>query len=98
VPGWLARTREYIRIDASPPARRDLNAYLDHLLAVHPVGPPGRCLERLSATLAATAVRRLLLMVEGSGQPHQTLHTIARLGAQVLPALRRQPAHVDPAP
>jgi alkanesulfonate monooxygenase SsuD/methylene tetrahydromethanopterin reductase-like flavin-dependent oxidoreductase (luciferase family) len=98
LPGWLARTREYVRIDASLPTRRDLNAYLDHLLAVHPVGPPERCTQRLSATLAATGVRRLLLMVEGSGHQQQTLHTIARLGTQVLPALRRQPAHVDPAP
>lgn len=88
LPGWLARTREYVRIDGSPPHHRDLDAYLEHLLAIHPVGPPDRCVERLAGTLATTGARRLLLMVEGSGCPHQTLATIARLGTDVLPALQ----------
>jgi hypothetical protein len=35
-------------------------------------------------------------MVEGSGHQHQTLDTIARLGAQVLPALRRHPPTLTP--
>jgi alkanesulfonate monooxygenase SsuD/methylene tetrahydromethanopterin reductase-like flavin-dependent oxidoreductase (luciferase family) len=89
LPGWLARAHEYLRIDGSPPARRDLDAYFDHLLAIHPIGPPERCAQRLSDTLAATGARRLLLMVEGSGHPQQTLDTITRLGTEVLPALRR---------
>jgi hypothetical protein len=89
LPGWLARTHEYTRIDGSPPGRRDLDAYLDHLLAIHPIGPPEHCAQRLSSTLAATGARRLLLMVEGSGHPQQTLDTITQLGTEVLPALRR---------
>jgi hypothetical protein len=86
--GWLARTGEYVRLDGRH-CRRDLDAYVDQLLAIHPVGPPGRCAERLTATLAATGADRLLLMVEGAGDPDLTLANIARLGAEVLPALRR---------
>jgi hypothetical protein len=81
------------RIDGSPPAHRDLDAYLDHLLAIHPIGPPERCTQRLSDTLAATGARRLLLMVEGSGHPQPTLDTITRLGTEVLPTLRHHHPH-----
>jgi alkanesulfonate monooxygenase SsuD/methylene tetrahydromethanopterin reductase-like flavin-dependent oxidoreductase (luciferase family) len=88
LPGWLARTREYARIDDSQPTHRDLDAYLDHLLAAHPVGPPERCVERLTDTLTTTGVRRLLLMVEATGRPDRTLETIARLGAEVIPKIR----------
>jgi hypothetical protein len=67
MPGWLARTGEYRRIDTGQPRRRDLTAYLDHLLAIHPVGPSERCVERLTATLDITGAQRLLLVVEGAG-------------------------------
>jgi len=90
LPGWLARTREYQRIDGAPPPGRDLGAYLERLLAVHPVGPPQRCVERLTATLAATGVDHLLLMVEGAGDPGLVLGNIRRLGAEVVPRLRRR--------
>jgi hypothetical protein len=93
MPGWLARTGEYVRLDAADPARgRDLDAYLDRLLAIHPVGPPDHCVERLAGTLDTTGVRRLLLMVEGGGDPDLTAATIHRLGRDVLPALRRRRA------
>jgi alkanesulfonate monooxygenase SsuD/methylene tetrahydromethanopterin reductase-like flavin-dependent oxidoreductase (luciferase family) len=85
LPGWLARTREYVRIDGSPPAHRDLDSYVDRLLAIHPVGPPQRCIERLGATVDVTGVRRLLLVVEAAGRPQRTLENITRLGA-ALPA------------
>ncbi|WP_432842057.1 LLM class flavin-dependent oxidoreductase [Dactylosporangium sp. CA-092794] len=88
MPGWLRAAQATVRIDGSPPPRRDPAAYLDHLLATHPVGPPQRCARRLRATLAATGVRRLLLMVEGGGDPRRTLANINRLGREVLPALR----------
>ncbi|WP_422771437.1 LLM class flavin-dependent oxidoreductase [Plantactinospora sp. WMMC1484] len=87
LPGWLARTREYVRIDGSPPAHRDLDAYLEHLLAIHPVGPPDRCVSRLTGTLAVTGARRLMLAVEAAGHPDRTLETIRRLGTEVLPHL-----------
>ncbi|MDG4785066.1 LLM class flavin-dependent oxidoreductase [Micromonospora sp. WMMD1102] len=87
LPGWLARTREYVRIDGSPPAHRDLDAYLEHLLAIQPVGPADRCVSRLAGTLAATGARRLMLTVEAAGHPDRTLGNIRRLGAEVLPHL-----------
>jgi alkanesulfonate monooxygenase SsuD/methylene tetrahydromethanopterin reductase-like flavin-dependent oxidoreductase (luciferase family) len=92
MPGWLARTGEYVRLDDGRARGRDLDAYLDRLLAIHPVGPPDRCVERLAGTLEATGVRRLLLMVEGGGDPDLTAAAIHRLGRDVLPALRRGPA------
>jgi alkanesulfonate monooxygenase SsuD/methylene tetrahydromethanopterin reductase-like flavin-dependent oxidoreductase (luciferase family) len=88
MPGWLARTGEYRRVDDNPPRRRDLAAYLDHLLSIHPVGPPARCVDRLTATLDTTGVRRLLLMVEGGGDPDVTAGNIHRIGTEVVPALR----------
>jgi len=69
LPGWLATTRESTRIDGSAASARDLDAHVDRLLAMHPVGPPPRRVERLTATLAATGAQRLLLMVEGAGEP-----------------------------
>jgi alkanesulfonate monooxygenase SsuD/methylene tetrahydromethanopterin reductase-like flavin-dependent oxidoreductase (luciferase family) len=89
MPGWLATAAGYVRIDGSPPGPvRDPDAYLDHLLDLHPVGPPDLCVRRLTDTIAATGVRRLLLMVEGAGDPQRTLANIARLGAEVLPRVR----------
>ncbi|MDR7278307.1 LLM class flavin-dependent oxidoreductase [Catenuloplanes atrovinosus] len=51
----LARTRDYVRIDGSPPAHRDLDAYAARLRRIHETieEPPG--------------VRRTLLMVEAAG-------------------------------
>ena len=51
-------------------------------------GPPQLCVQRLADTIAATGTGRLLLMVEGAGDPTRTLTNIARLGAEVLPHLR----------
>jgi len=86
LPPWLVTTRGYVRIDGSPPARWDLDEYVEHLLRIHPVGSPRQCAERLVATVGATGVRRLLLMVEGAG-PEGTLELIDRLGAELLPRL-----------
>jgi hypothetical protein len=88
MPAWLATTGQYVRIDASTGPARDPDAYLQHLLDIHAVGPPQLCVQRLADTMAATGVRRLLLMVEGAGDPEKTLANIARLGADVLPHLR----------
>jgi alkanesulfonate monooxygenase SsuD/methylene tetrahydromethanopterin reductase-like flavin-dependent oxidoreductase (luciferase family) len=88
LPAWLASASQHVRIDGST-ATRDVDAYVEHLLAVHPVGPPERCVQRLVGTVGRTGVRRLLLMVEGGGTRQHTMDNIERLGAQVLPALRR---------
>jgi alkanesulfonate monooxygenase SsuD/methylene tetrahydromethanopterin reductase-like flavin-dependent oxidoreductase (luciferase family) len=92
MPGWLATTAQYVRIDGSTGPVRDPRAYVEHLLDIHPVGPPQLCVQRLTDAMAATGARRLLLMVEGAGDPAKTLANIARLGADVLPQLRRWPA------
>jgi alkanesulfonate monooxygenase SsuD/methylene tetrahydromethanopterin reductase-like flavin-dependent oxidoreductase (luciferase family) len=88
MPGWLATTAQYVRIDASPGPARDPHAYLQHLLDIHPVGPPSLCVRRLAEAVETTGVRRLLLMVEGAGDRDTTLANIARLGTDVLPQLR----------
>jgi alkanesulfonate monooxygenase SsuD/methylene tetrahydromethanopterin reductase-like flavin-dependent oxidoreductase (luciferase family) len=86
--GWLSTTGQYVRIDGSAGPARDPRAYLEHLLDIHPVGPPDLCVQRLSDTVEATGTRRLLLMVEGAGDPARTLANIARLGTDILPRLR----------
>lgn len=85
---WLREgTGAYVSL-APRLARRDLDAYVEHLLAISPVGTPEQCVERLAATAARTGARRVLLMVEGCGDPRRTRETIARLGAEVLPQVR----------
>jgi hypothetical protein len=88
MPDWLATTAGYVRVDGGAGPARDPHAYLEHLLDIHPVGPPDLCVRRLAETVAVTGARRLLLMVEGAGRPDRTLTNIARLGAEVLPRLR----------
>jgi alkanesulfonate monooxygenase SsuD/methylene tetrahydromethanopterin reductase-like flavin-dependent oxidoreductase (luciferase family) len=88
MPGWLATTAQYVRIDGSTGPARDPHAYLQHLLDIHPVGPPRLCVQRLTDTMTTTGVRRLLLMVEGAGDHANTVANIARLGAEVLPHVR----------
>jgi len=44
---------------------------------------------RLTDSVRATGVCRLLLMVEGAGDPALMFANIARLGREVLPLLRR---------
>jgi hypothetical protein len=78
-----------VRIDGDTGPARDPHAYLQHLLDIHPVGPPQLCVRRLADAVAVTGARRLLLMVEGAGDPARTLANIARLGTDVLPQLRR---------
>jgi alkanesulfonate monooxygenase SsuD/methylene tetrahydromethanopterin reductase-like flavin-dependent oxidoreductase (luciferase family) len=91
MPGWLATTAQYVRIDGSAGPGRDPYAYLRHLLDIHPIGPPQLCARRLADTMAVTGARRLLLMVEGAGDPDKTLANIARLGTDVLRRLRGTP-------
>jgi alkanesulfonate monooxygenase SsuD/methylene tetrahydromethanopterin reductase-like flavin-dependent oxidoreductase (luciferase family) len=87
MPGWLSTTAQYVRIDNSTGPTRDPDAYLQHLLDIHPVGPPHLCIRRLTGTVATTGASRLLLMVEGAGNHADTVANIARLGAEVLPHL-----------
>jgi alkanesulfonate monooxygenase SsuD/methylene tetrahydromethanopterin reductase-like flavin-dependent oxidoreductase (luciferase family) len=88
MPGWLAGTRDYVRIDGTAGAGRDPHEYLEDLLRIHPIGPPDLCARRLAETSRATGVRHLLLMVEGTGDPQRTHRTILGIGTDLLPALR----------
>jgi alkanesulfonate monooxygenase SsuD/methylene tetrahydromethanopterin reductase-like flavin-dependent oxidoreductase (luciferase family) len=83
LPRWLATTAGYIRIDGSSPPRRDLDAYVDHLLRISPIGPPSE----VAAALTDAGAGRLLLMVEGYGDRRATLEQIDALAAEVLPLL-----------
>jgi alkanesulfonate monooxygenase SsuD/methylene tetrahydromethanopterin reductase-like flavin-dependent oxidoreductase (luciferase family) len=91
MPGWLSSTARYVRIDGSVGPARDPHRYLEHLLDIHPVGPPELCVRRLADAVATTGARRLLLMVEGAGDPALTEANIGRLGAEVLSPLRALP-------
>jgi hypothetical protein len=91
MPGLLAGTEGYVRIDGSAPPRTDRRGYLERLLEIHPIGGPQLCRDRLAATAARTGVRHLLLMVEAAGERGRTLENIARFGAEVLPALSSAP-------
>jgi alkanesulfonate monooxygenase SsuD/methylene tetrahydromethanopterin reductase-like flavin-dependent oxidoreductase (luciferase family) len=87
MPAWLAAAGSSTRIDGTPGPARDPDQYLQQLMAIHPVGDPGLCAERLSSAIAGTGVRHLLLLVEGAGDPAATVENIRRLGAEVIPRL-----------
>jgi alkanesulfonate monooxygenase SsuD/methylene tetrahydromethanopterin reductase-like flavin-dependent oxidoreductase (luciferase family) len=88
MPGYLqqglAAHRTY---DGSPRAMRDPLAYTELLCALHPVGSPRLCADRLAATSEATGITRFALLAEGSGDLPTTLDNLTRLGRDVLPEL-----------
>lgn len=89
MPGWLAEgLAGYRPIDSRPRPRRDPHAYTDLLCALHPVGSPDDCVDRIRAGADRTGIGHVILMVEGSGDHDTTLATITRLGEEVLPRLR----------
>jgi len=101
MPGWLAAAGASVRIDGTDGPARDPAQYLRQLMAIHPVGDPDLCAQRLTDAITGTGVRHLLLMVEGAGDPAATVENITRLGTQVLPRLRRWqpgPARARPGP
>lgn len=67
---------------------KDPVAYTDRLCEIHPIGSPEYCVDRLETSLRRTGVSHVIMMVEASGTPEGTLENIARIGAEVLPALR----------
>jgi alkanesulfonate monooxygenase SsuD/methylene tetrahydromethanopterin reductase-like flavin-dependent oxidoreductase (luciferase family) len=89
LPRWLGPgLAGYVPVDGRPPPQRDIPKYVDMLCRIHPVGSPEHCVEKINTTVERTGLRHLIVMVEGSGERARTLETIARLGAEVLPALR----------
>ncbi|MER7127943.1 LLM class flavin-dependent oxidoreductase [Streptosporangium saharense] len=93
MPGWLGPgLAGYVPVDGRPTARRDVADYVDFLCRTHPVGSADLCVERIERTVARTGLSRLILMVEGAGSRERTLDTIRRLGAEVLPRVRKTPS------
>ena len=88
LPRWLGPgLAGYVPVDGRPPPRRDPDAYARLLCELHPVGTPDECVVSIEATVAATGLDHLILLVE-AGSSEATLANIARLGAEVLPAVR----------
>jgi alkanesulfonate monooxygenase SsuD/methylene tetrahydromethanopterin reductase-like flavin-dependent oxidoreductase (luciferase family) len=91
MPAWISRgVGGYVSLKRDPRRPRDPRAYVEHLLAIHPIGTPDQCAERLAETAERTGLRHLIAMVEGVGDPGRTRENIARLGAEVLPRLRSE--------
>ncbi|MEE1938740.1 LLM class flavin-dependent oxidoreductase [Streptomyces sp. TRM 70361] len=90
MPGWLRQGLEaHTTVDGRARGMRDPQAYTELLCALHPVGPPRLCADRLAATAERTGIRRFALLVEGSGELAGTELNVRRLGAEVLPLLPR---------
>ena len=93
LPRWLEPgLAGYMPIDGRPRPRRDPRDYADLLCRIHPVGTAADCIHAMATTVERTGLRHLVLMVEGAGHPARTQENIARLGADVLPALRGLPS------
>ncbi|WP_432867990.1 LLM class flavin-dependent oxidoreductase [Microbispora rosea] len=89
LPRWLRPgLAGYVPVDGRPPPRRDIAEYVDLLCRIHPVGSAEHCVEKITTTAERTGLRHLILMVEGAGDRARTLENIARLSAEVLPAVR----------
>ncbi|MEU4830039.1 LLM class flavin-dependent oxidoreductase [Streptosporangium sp. NPDC023615] len=89
MPRWLEPgLAGYVPVDGRARPARDVPGYVDFLCETHPVGSPGRCVEMIERTAAATGLRHLILLVEGAGDRARVLENIRRLGAEVLPRVR----------
>lgn len=89
MPRWLGPgLAGYVPVDGRPRPRRDPHDYARRLCDLHPVGSPAYCVDSLTTTAERTGVRHFILMVEGAGDHDRTVDNVARLGAEVLPALR----------
>jgi alkanesulfonate monooxygenase SsuD/methylene tetrahydromethanopterin reductase-like flavin-dependent oxidoreductase (luciferase family) len=91
MPRWLRPgLAGYVPVDGRARRAADVEAYVDMLCRIHPVGSPEHCARKILRTATRTGVRRLILLVEGAGEHRRTLENVARLGSQVLPLLRRE--------
>ncbi|WP_063727916.1 LLM class flavin-dependent oxidoreductase [Streptomyces sp. RTd22] len=88
MPGWLRQgLGAHVTVDGRERRMRDPVGYAELLCALHPVGPPRLCADRLAATAERTGITRFALMVEGSGDLAATEQNVRRLGGEVLPLL-----------
>jgi alkanesulfonate monooxygenase SsuD/methylene tetrahydromethanopterin reductase-like flavin-dependent oxidoreductase (luciferase family) len=91
LPGWLTDgLGAHVTVDGRPGPSRDPGEYTERLCAIHPVGDPAHCVATLETSLRRTGVAHVVMFVEASGTPEGTCENIARIGAEVLPALRGQ--------
>ena len=89
LPGWLKDgLGAHVTVDGRPGPSRDPGEYTERLCAIHPVGDAAHCIRTLETSLRRTGVSHVLMLVEASGTPEGTYANIARIGAEVLPALR----------
>lgn len=89
MPAWIRDgLGGYVSISPTPRPPRDPAEYVERLLGISPVGTAQQCIDRLRTAAERTGIRRVLLMVEGTGDPARTRETIRRLGAEVAPDVR----------
>jgi alkanesulfonate monooxygenase SsuD/methylene tetrahydromethanopterin reductase-like flavin-dependent oxidoreductase (luciferase family) len=90
MPRWLGPgLAGYVPVDGRARPATDVDAYVDLLCRIHPVGSPEHCARTILQTAGRTGVRRLILLVEGAGDHARTMENVARLGREVLPLVRR---------
>lgn len=99
LPRWLGPgLASYRRADGGPHHPRDPAEYTELLCRLHPVGTAEHCRDTLATTARRTGIEHVILLVEGTGECSRTLENITRLGAEVLPHLRRRTQPDLPAP
>ncbi|WP_141921995.1 LLM class flavin-dependent oxidoreductase [Haloactinospora alba] len=93
LPEWLGPgLAGHVPVDDRPRPQRDPHDYARFLCDTHAVGSPADCRRQLTEQARTTGADELLLLVEGSGDPEAVRANIARLGAEVLPAVREAAA------
>ncbi|WP_049562961.1 LLM class flavin-dependent oxidoreductase [Nonomuraea sp. SBT364] len=96
MPAWLKPgLASYVPVDGRPRPERDVDAYVDFLAGIHPVGSPEHCAAKLLRTAEATGIDHFILMVEVTGNAPEN---VRRLGAEVLPLLKDRPPGVAGGP
>ncbi len=79
----------HVQLNGKRGIEKDPVAYTDRLCEMHPIGGPEYCVDKLGTSIRRTGVSHVIMMVEAAGTPEATLENIARIGAEVLPAVRR---------
>lgn len=90
IPRWMGPgLAGYVPVDGRARPARDVGAYVDLLTRIHPVGSAEHCAEAILRTAKNTGIEHFILMVEGPGDHRRTVENVRRLGAEVLPLVRR---------
>jgi alkanesulfonate monooxygenase SsuD/methylene tetrahydromethanopterin reductase-like flavin-dependent oxidoreductase (luciferase family) len=90
MPGWLGPgLAAHVPVDGRERATKDPLDYAQRLCEIHPVGSSGECVDRLITGIRRTGVSHVIMMVEATGAPEVILENLERIGAEVLPAVRK---------